>query len=164
MPFDPQGDPIGDRGQRLERRLGERFAGEEGDDPDQAILDDERIAGEGHHAFSFRPCLIAHPGIADHRMGQMGLALLRDAPDLLLADPNSAVPAVQVGVHPRARLKNQDVRSLLERPDASERRAQVVDDRLAAAAESEPQIMPLHQGRAHIGAQPRQPFALGQRG
>ena len=109
LPLDAHGDPVGDRRHRLHRRVGERLAGEHRHHAHEPVVHQERVARKGDHALPLRPLLVAHTGIDRHGVGQVRPPLLGDQADLVLADRNPAVRAVQVGVQPGAGLEFENV-------------------------------------------------------
>ena len=113
LPLDPHGDLVGHRRHRLQGRLRQRAAGEHRHDAHEPVVHDERVSGEGDHALPLRPLLVAHTGVAHDGVGQVRLPLLGDQADLVLADRDPAVRAVQVRVHPGAGPQFQDVLGLV---------------------------------------------------
>ena len=78
LALDAYGDLVGYRCHRLEHRVAQPLAGEHCHDADQAILNQERVAGKGHHSFPLSPILIVDSWVADNAIGQMRLTLLCD--------------------------------------------------------------------------------------
>ena len=147
FPLDAHGDPVGDRRHRLHRGVGERLAGEHRHHAHQPVVHQERVARKGHHALPLRPPLVAHTGIDRHGVGQVRPPLLGDQADLVLADRNPAVRAVQVGVQPGAGLEFENVPLGVERPDAGEGPVQVAHQGLGTALEHGPQLVGLNECR-----------------
>ena len=135
------------------------MAGEHRHDADEPVADDQRVAGERDHPLAACPFLIAHAGVADGVVGQMGPPLLGDEPDLELADRHPGVRPVDVRVHPRARLEHQHVPRFTERPDARERAFEVADHGLAAAPQHVSQAIALDKGDPDVDAEECQPRA-----
>ena len=164
LPLDPHGDLVGHRRHRLQGRLRERLAGEHRHHAHEPVVHDERVSGEGDHALPLRPLLVADTGIAHDGVGQVRLPLLGDQADLVLADRNPAVRAVQVRVHPGAGPQFENVVGLRSasrcgrrpRPDASTSAS-------AQRLEHRPQAVPLDERLADRRIQGEEPHSLVQR-
>ncbi len=112
---------------------------------------------------SLSPLLVAHTGVAHDGVRQVGLPLLGDQADLVLADRNPAVRPVQVRVHPGAGPQFQNGICLVEHPDAGERPAQVLHQRHGATVEHRPQVIRLNQRLPDCRIQGEEAHPFGQR-
>ena len=139
------------------------MAGEHRHHAYQPVVHDERVSGEGDHALPLGPLLVAHTGVAHHGVGQVGFALLGDQADLVLADRNPAVRAVQVRVQPGAGPEFENVVLRVQGPDAGEGPVQVVHQRLGAALEHRPKAVALDERLPDRRIQGEQAHPLAQR-
>ena len=96
------------------------------------------------------PLPVTNPRIIEDVVGQMRFALLGDQPDLELSDRHPCVAAIEVGIHPRARLKLQHLICFVKRPDAREGRAKMLDHRLGAPLKAGVQAVALGKRDADL--------------
>ena len=101
----------------------------------EPVLDDERIAGEGDHAFARGPFLIGDAGIADDPIGQVRFSFGGNPANFELTHRDARVGAVKVRVSPGACLKLQHVSLFIERPDPGEGGIEMFHHRPGAMAE-----------------------------
>ena len=148
LAFDPQGDHIRHRPERLEYGLRERPSGEDGQDPSQAGFHDQGVTRESDHPLTPGPHRVAEAWVAEEVVGQVRPAFLSNPPDLEMADRDPAVGAVDVGVQSGAGLQHQDVLTRTERPDPGEGRVEVLHQGLGAGLEDP------SQGVARVKASP----------
>ena len=106
--------------------------GKERHDADDTVVHNQRVAGKRHHPFPSRPFLIAHFGIADDGVGQVRLAIPRDAPNLELSERDLSMRAVQMRVQAGTRLQLEHVLAFVEGPDSGKGGPQMRDERLGA--------------------------------
>ena len=116
----------------------------------EPVFDHERIACEGDHSFLPGPHLVAHTRIALDGVGQMRMAFLSNQPDLVLADRNPTVRAVEVRVQPGAGPKFQHVILGIERPDAGEGPVQMPHHRLSAVVQHFGERVALRKAQTHV--------------
>ena len=153
LALDALGDKARHRGQLLVRALREGLAGEHRHGPNQPAFDDEGMTGEGHHPLPLGPFLFVDAGIGGDVVGQVGPTLLCDQADVQLSDGHAGVPAVQAGIRPRAGPELQHLLPFVERPDAGELRAQVLDHGLGAPLQDARQGPVLREGGVYVRAQ-----------
>ena len=115
--FDAERDVVGHRRQRRDDGVGQRMPGKERHDADDAAVHNQRVAGKRHHPFPPRPFLIVHFRIADDGVGQVRLAIPRDAPNLELSERDLSMRAVQMRVEARTRLQLEYALAFVEGPD-----------------------------------------------
>ena len=160
--LDAQRDGVGDRPQGLQRGLGQRPLREHRHHADQAVFDDQRVAGERDQPLALGPGGVDDARVAVELVGEHRPPVLGDEADLRLAHLHPRVRAVDAGVQPGARLQLELSGVSADRPDAGERGVQVLHQHLGAALERALQRLALDQRRAHVSAQRRQPLALEQ--
>ena len=165
LALDAESDPSRCRCQGFESRFAEGLAGEHGDDADQPIAHNQRIASEGDESFPPRPFLLRHTGITLHTVGQMGLSFLGDLADLELAERNPTMRPVEVSVQPGAGLQVEGGKRLVQSPDAGKGPVEVLDQRLGAGLQHGPQRSITGQSNTDLGlksgmAQPLRRCAL----
>ena len=149
---------------RVECWRGNWLACDQGHRAHEPLLDDERKTGEGHHlARPWFAIMIAEIGIRHDRIGQARLSLLGDQANLSLADADTGVRAIELGIKSRACLQLQKV-IITERPDPGQRGVEMADDGLAAVLEDAGCLIALGQGNGDVGRQGCEPSSLGQRG
>ena len=134
--------------------------GKERHDADDTVVHNQRVAGKRHHPFSPRPFLIAHFGIADDGVGQVRLAILRDAPNLELSDRDPSMRAVQMRVEARARLQLEHAFAFVEGPDSGKGGPEMRDERLGALLQGMGERVGVGQRQSDGRAQRRQLRAL----
>src|SRR6185503_6257813 len=121
LAFDAKGNTIGHGGHCIQGVLAQRFFCKHRHHPDESFFDDQRIAGKRDQAFTFGPFLVVDLGIADHRIGQVGLYRGGDASDLKVIDGYSCIAGVWVRVHSRARLQLKHMVVWVVSPDTGQR-------------------------------------------
>ena len=160
--FDAERNVIGHRSQRRDDGVGERMPGKERHDADDAAIHNQRVAGKRHHPFSSRPLLIAHFGIADDGVGQVRLAIPRDAPNLELSERDLSMRAVQMRVEARTRLQFEHAFAFVEGPDSGKGGPEMGDERLGALLQGMGERVAIGQRQANGRAQRRQLRALAE--
>ena len=117
---------------RVSRVSGAR---EQGHHPYQPLLNQQGVAGKGHHALRVVP--IPGPRCVRHgtRHWSGEAALPGDEADLELADGNPSVGSIQMHVQAGAGLQYQGGAGLVEGPDAGESGIEMADEGLRAALE-----------------------------
>ena len=130
---DPDRDAVRDRAQGGQGALAQRLPGEQSHHADQMPADEERIAGERHHALAARPLLVADLWIPDHLVREMGPPVFGDHADLEPADRHPTVRAIEVRVLAGTGLQLEDLFGVVQRPDTREGRVKAADQRLSAS-------------------------------
>jgi hypothetical protein len=118
------------------------------------------MAGKGDHAFPPGPFLIADFGIADDGIGQVRLAIARDAPYLELSDRDLSMRAVQMGVEAGARLQLEHAFTFVQGPDSRKGGAHEGDERLGTLLQRAGERVGTGQRQADRRPQCRQLHAL----
>lgn len=129
---DREGNLRRDVAERLQGLVSERSSREQRHHADQSLAHDQGVSRERDHALASRPRLVADSRVVEDRVGQVGGALGRDQTDLVHADRDAAVRAVEVRVQAGARTQHESVVRAVVDPDPRERRAEP-DHRGAAA-------------------------------
>ena len=158
--LDAQRNVLRGRAHFPEHRLRQGVACEHGHDPQQAVVDDQRIAGERHHSLALGPLLISHARVADDGIGQVRLALLGDQSDLELADGDPAMGTVKVRVHSAAGDQQQCLALVVDEPDAGKCRSQVPHQAVSAALEHGLEIASADQRVADLAGHRRDTASL----
>src|SRR5215813_11173753 len=161
FPLDALCDRSRDSGDSFDRVFAQWMTREHRHHPDDPILNQQRIAREGHHSFLSRPLRVADARVITHVVGQMRLALFGDQANLEFPDGHAGVPAIQVRIHSCAGLQFQQRLLRIQRPDARKRRVQMSDQRFSALLQHTLQgRLVLGQSGAHVCAQSRPLQAL----
>lgn len=124
---------IRDGGQRLERVLPKRFAGEGSQNPHEPAFNRQRVAGEGNDPDPPGPILAAHPRGVEEVVGPSWPTLAGDEADVGFPDRHAVERTIGEARDARAGLKLQYAVFVVEGPDANARRVEVLDDGLRAA-------------------------------
>src|SRR6266850_1714251 len=85
----------------------------------------------------------------------MGFLLFSNQANLKIPDRDAAMWTVEVRVHPGTRLQFQHIFLVVQRPDSSEGRVQVSNDRLCASVQNLSRVGRLGKSGAHISANTR---------
>ena len=132
---DADGDAVGDRTERGQRRLGERLACEHARHAQQFVLHDQRMSSEGDDPFALEPVPIAHPQLAANRAflhdDLARLAFDHDRADRGFAGRHASMRVVGRR-SARAGLQLQEVARFGKRPEAGERGVEVMDEGFGA--------------------------------
>ena len=131
LAIDAERKDVGGGGECREHLGPKRAAGEHADDAEYVLPEQDRIARECDHARSCGPLLVVHARIADHGVGEVWSAFLRDKPDLERADRNAAVRTVEMRIEARARLELERL-PLAHQPEAGEGSTEMNHHRLGA--------------------------------
>src|SRR5215471_423803 len=155
LAYDPLGNRVGSRCERVENGFRKWATREQRHHSDQAILDHQRVSGEGNHSVIPCPTPVMHAWIVHNVIGEMRLFLAGNQSDLQVSNGNSAVFPIQTRVHPRARMQLQYAFILVQHPDSGEGRVEVTNDSLRASTQNLCQMGRLGKGSAHVSPNAR---------